>query len=185
VEFHNFFKAVNKCIIHSLWVNCTKWKRDSDWFLWNTLTQSPRIFFCPLPEFIDQFSRKQAQNSRFPTLKTSVLGLFSRKLGLEIRTRIQIRTVLMRFYSYNFSRWKGGFIRLNQKPKELSLRQTTVNVNPQKFQVWIQIEVVRILLTLSLTLNGYFYLNLYTKPDLFFRHFLCLLRLGWGQTLPL
>jgi hypothetical protein len=33
----------------------------------------------PVPEFIGPFSQKQAQNARFQSLKTSVLGLFSQK----------------------------------------------------------------------------------------------------------
>ncbi len=35
----------------------------------------------PVPEIIDKFSRKQAQNARFQWLNTSLLGLFSRKRG--------------------------------------------------------------------------------------------------------
>ncbi len=37
------------------------------------------------PNFYTLFSRKQAQNARFQSLKTSGLGVFSRKLGLYIR----------------------------------------------------------------------------------------------------
>jgi hypothetical protein len=46
-------------------------------------------FLCcnPVPEFKTKFSRKQAQNARFYSLKTSVLGLFSRQLGLYIRAQ--------------------------------------------------------------------------------------------------
>ncbi len=39
-----------------------------------------------VPEFLlTQFSRKHDQNARFQSLKTSVLGLFSRTMGLYIR----------------------------------------------------------------------------------------------------
>ncbi len=37
---------------------------------------------CPVPEFIDPVLAKLAQNASFQSLKMSVLGLFSRKLGL-------------------------------------------------------------------------------------------------------
>jgi hypothetical protein len=36
----------------------------------------------PVPEFIDPVFAKTAQNAGFLSLKTSILGLFSRKLGL-------------------------------------------------------------------------------------------------------
>ncbi len=43
------------------------------------------------PNLKTQFSRKQAQNARFQSVKTSVLGLFSRKLGLKIQSKITKR----------------------------------------------------------------------------------------------
>jgi hypothetical protein len=40
------------------------------------------VRLCAVPEFIDPVFVKQTQNARLQSLKSSVLGLFSRKLGL-------------------------------------------------------------------------------------------------------
>ncbi len=58
-----------------------------------------------MPEFMNQFSRKQAQNARVQLLKTSVLGLtgitgsINSGTGLILDSRLPLPVVMLLFYS--------------------------------------------------------------------------------------